>query len=184
MSNFRCWLESSTRSNLLIRCLPDFHHPGAPVLLRSGSVGTQAFHLRLLGLQNSLHFRLLVGCEAERASQHLGSSRRIEVTLTLSLSLRGCRVRWLIVTPVVLCVRKASAGDDDSRENQWKQEIFAHDDFSCDCFLDRRMAVSIIVLPGRQREAFYRLLLNSISEEGAAAASSNPRGKRRSLEQW
>ena len=53
--------------------LVDIHHFAAPILWGRRSVLVQAFHLRVFGLEEILHFGLLVGGEVEFSGELLGA---------------------------------------------------------------------------------------------------------------
>jgi len=79
-------------ADLVVGGLTDLHHLGVAILSGKRTVLLQALHLRLLGLQGSQHFRLLIGGEVELFGQFgraLGGIRRTVVVSTVLLRGRG-----------------------------------------------------------------------------------------------
>src|SRR5271166_6147961 len=92
-------------ANLRVGHLPDVHHFSAPILLRKRSVLMQTFHLGLLGLQSSQHFRLLIRREIEFLGQSRGALGGIRLTMITMMSATVFLRGRLIVGLVILCGR-------------------------------------------------------------------------------
>src|ERR1700733_11007813 len=71
------------RADLVVGALVDLHHLGVPILLGDRGILAQAFHLGTRGLENVLHFGLLIGSQLELSGQFPRAPRRIGRTVAV-----------------------------------------------------------------------------------------------------
>src|SRR5208282_288816 len=110
------------RADLRVAALADFHHFGVAILLGKRIVLMQALHLGVFGLEDFLHFGLLIGCEVEFLAQFLGALGgvgRAVVPATVGL---------LIVGRAILSCRERRGDRDEAGREKNEKALLEHGD--------------------------------------------------------
>jgi hypothetical protein len=118
-------------ADLVVGALADIHHLRVAILLRKRRVLVQALHLRVLRLQGTQHFSLLIGGEVEMFGQFgraLGGVGRTVMPSTVLLHGRGLRAVGILSAGKRRRKRnKTCCGEDEQGLFEHRDLLFKND---------------------------------------------------------